>query len=191
MGYCVEDRVERRGSSVVVLNVLLLAVLMAVLALGVSNGTASAHDSGARATSVNNLQLRVASTSIEYTDARDAGISQWQGRSPVNVFKSSNPTVVFYQDNNPRGDNAVGYYTWYDGSFDQIFFIKTNIIKFNFGVYDKRWIAVHELGHALRLNHSDSNQTPFSSIMYSVHSSGAGQPWTPQSHDVNDVNAYW
>lgn len=190
MGHCVGDRAERGGSPVVVVNVLLLAVLMAVLALGISNGTASAHDG--RVSSVESLQLRVASTSIEYTDARDASINRWSAAAiPVNVFKSSNPTVVFYQDNNSRGDNAVGMYTWYSGSFDQIFFFKSNIVKFNFGTYDKRWVGVHELGHALRLNHSDSNQTCFTSVMCSSRTSGAGQPWTEQSHDVNDVKAYF
>ena len=188
----VEDRARRRGGSpVVIVNVMLLAVLTAVLAFGVSNGTALAHDSGARATSVQNLQLRVASTSIEYTDARDAAIGQWKGKSPVNIFWSSNPTVVFYQDNNSRGDDACGMYIWHDATFDEIYFYKYNILRFNFDLYDKRWVGVHELGHALRLNHSDSTQTPYNSIMYSLHSSGTTQPWTPQRHDLDDVNRYW
>ena len=191
MGCYVEGRAERGGSPVVVVNVLLLAVLMAGVALGASTGTASAHDSGASAQSVNNLQLRVASQSIEYTDARDAGINQWQRVSPINVFLSTNPTVYFYQDNANPGNDYVGLYSWFSNSIDAIAFYKYNIVRFNFGFYDKRWISVHELGHAQRLDHSNSTQNCFTSVMCSTRHPGSGEPWTPQSHDINDVNAYW
>ena len=191
--YYVEDSVKRKGSSVVLVNVILLALLITILALGMSGRSAQANLTPPGQTSVESLQLRAASTSISYADARDAGISAWQGKSPVRVFKSSRPTVVFYQSKGPEGSNtgAVGMFIPWSAGYDQIFFYSGNIQKYNFNFYDKRWIGTHELGHALGLAHYGTSNSCGYSIMCPVRTSNQGLPWRPLKYDISEVNRRW
>lgn len=187
-----------KGSNVVTsLNVVILAVLLAVLALGLFTKSASAHKIGVHSVDTSKApdEIRMGSMAIDYTDARNYGISQWRLRAPVAikwvVSGGLPPTVVWAQDNSARADTKVGIWFGSSASDDMIYFYSENINQFNFDFEDKRWIGTHELGHALNINHSDGDVGPANAVMYSYRYSGSPNPYYPVGHDDYDYNLYW
>ena len=71
---------------------------------------------------------------------------------------------------------------------DKIWFNRYRMDKFN--TYDREAVAVHELGHALRLGHPPTTRYwKKHSIMYW---DAKATPWhRPQRHDKNDYRDIW
>jgi hypothetical protein len=130
--------------------------------------------------SANPGEIRWTSTTT-YVAQRDFAIAQWNAVGHINIAPDNASTAAdlrFYDVN--RSDK-----TWW-AKYDCIAI--PDKIKFNRARLDpesdfiKRKVAVHELGHALRLGHSFAGQ---------VMQQGRTSVNTPQGHDIQDYCRRW
>ncbi len=133
--------------------------------------------------SVDGRELRY-EDSTKWDDARVWSISRWRelGRLTIAFDTASTVTDLTFQDYNSN-DGRCGYWDGRTGS---------DVARYNdrfFGGYsttNRRACATHELGHALRLGHSYSNQMDYCPV------SSCGSVFTtPQYHDRSDYYGIW
>lgn len=186
-----------RGTPLTVINLLLLATLSALLAIMLlaAGVPASAHEN--EVDSVDSTKSIHYRDYQRYDDARSFAVSAWnnlnvgEGGSDVSIRADTDSTSAdldfhdYYAD-----DGRTGYYTT-SPSPDRIYFNERNMNTKD--TFNKRTVATHELGHALRLEHpsgsSDSEYWRTRSVMYKCSTCTPFN--TPQEHDRNDYYAYW
>lgn len=158
----------------------LLALLGLTLAAAlIRPHRASAHYIGCDAT--DGGEIRWTSTTVHVTQ-RDYAIAQWNalGRITIAPDTASTAADVTFEDVRRPDKTWAGRYVcrW----------ILIDLIQFNRAYTDgysdarKKNVALHELGHALRLGHSFTGQVMNPTVSTVV---------TPQSHDRSDYCAQW
>lgn len=170
---------------------LVKTVLLAQLVLLLSVGAASAHY--LMPDSVNNESGEIRwQDYARYDDARKFGISQWHrlGRVPILRDSANTPTDLVFRDYGNCGSGVVSYWQPRDGA---------DVVNFNrcgmqgLSTSDRRAVATHELGHALRLGHpsrsKDSAHWRRRSIMYYCPACTSFS--APKPHDKSDYHAIW
>ena len=155
------------------------AVLATLAAALTFSGTASAHFTGF--SSVVSYRINWTGTT-QYWGARDLAIAEWNALGRVYIGQHSGPsnTADLRFGDTYRADVTwVGLYSNQSGP-DSITFNRYYMDQY----YSpkKTNTALHELGHALGLNHSFSGQ-----VMRSTVSSIT----SPQSHDRSDYSSLW
>lgn len=119
-----------------------------------------------------------------YNTGTSAGYS-WAANTDINGMSPSNGLLVGYTDN--KGANGYdGWTTWgCNGNRTTYANATLNPHYMDSKSYAiKKTVWLHELGHALGLNHSGSN-----AVMYSC-AACTGFGW-PQSDDINGMNSLY
>jgi hypothetical protein len=154
---------------------------VAAVALGLPllwTGSASAHFLGYD--SVVNSKIDYVDNT-KYDDARGWARDRWEDAGDVDIQLDTGWTkadVEFYDSYSPAASWA-GLYDNESGDDDIIF--NTYYLD-TYSTAQKRNVALHELGHALGLDHSYSGQVMYDTVS-SVQYLG--------SHDLSDYDALW
>jgi len=155
---------------------LLLSVSLMIPAQLLMPSTASAHFIGCD--SVDGTEIRwTSNTSL--TAERDYAIGQWNAVGNIDILPDTFWTAsdVKFEDVARPDKTWLGAYTCSKIQFNlsQLIFFTPN---------DRKSVALHELGHALRLGHSFAGQVMNPSLQ-------SPPVLTPQSHDIADYCAIW
>lgn len=188
-GYC-ETEYRKVIFVVGVRGVFACVVLLAVEAYDAK--PADAHRLGHYAVRGGNIRYNNG-PDFDFFDARNFAVNQWNrlNRIPIQPHvRGTDLDLQFRQYPGTSGpyryDDA--YYDWTPADVDLIWF-NTRLWKCPrpcLSAYDREAVAVHELGHALNLNHVPAG-TP--SIMFYDAAATRFHGW--QRHDKYDYNTYW
>ncbi len=169
---------------------LVKIALVAQLVLLLSVGTASAHYLTSDSVSESG-EIRWEERT-RYDDARRFSVSQWNrlGRVPIQPDSRGTATDLVFRDYRQCGSGVVALWQPSDGA-DSINF---NVCHMNNqSSSNKRAVATHELGHALRLAHPSGTRSSrywsTRSIMYYCPTCTSFS--APQKHDKADYRAIW
>jgi hypothetical protein len=152
------------------------------LVLGLTN-KGSAHSNYDSSHSVDNGEIRWGTYhgSTKYTSARNNAISKWDAVGVINIAGDTSTTIedLSFTDYSAN-DGVLGYWRQYSGA-DKIAF---NDYYFqDMSDCERNHTALHELGHALDLEHN--------SVSGSVMNSGKICRSSLGDHDVEDLEARW
>ena len=149
---------------------------------------ARAHDLGYTAVRGGNIRY-ADGPDFNYIHARYWAVSQWNRLNGVPILKGTASTdrdLAFRQKRWVSDTQA--YYDWRPPDVDQIWFNRYQMDKF--GRYDREAVAVHEVGHALRLAHPPRTRYWYNrSIMWWDAKASRFHSW--QKHDKRDYYNYW
>ena len=120
----------------------------------------------------------------EYTYTTDFAIGKWNDVGRINIAGDAwyTATDLTFKDYTNCDSDYAGWWHPHSGS-DHVHYNKCYMNGYAY--YDRRALAVHELGHALRLNHNPYR----SQIMYTCPA--CTDYSTPQSHDRQDYHERW
>lgn len=163
----------RRGAGVGVLNVILLAALLAVLALGATVLTArpATADHGYTVTNATIISDFDAATNTYRKkqifwygrptccgDIVDAGVNSWDARGyvdwingPTNIAGTNQTHTLKFQEGTSGTLSELGRYSFALYTEDTITFYTNNFRRMTQA--DRNWLGRHETGHALALRH--------------------------------------
>ena len=119
-----------------------------------------------------------------YNSGSAAGYS-WAATTDINGMSPNNGLIVGYLDN--KGANGYNGWTTWNCSGSTTTFANATLNPYytnGFSYANKKTVWVHELGHALGLNHSGTY-----AIMY--HCSTCTGFTQPQSDDIAGINALY
>ena len=126
---------------------------------------------------------------FKYIHARYWAVREWNrvGRIPILKDTSSTDRDLEFKQYF-KVSLTQAYYDSRPTDVDKIWFNRYRMDKFS--TYDREAVAVHELGHALRLGHTPTTSYWRNrSIMYW---DAKATPWhRPQRHDKNDYRSIW
>lgn len=160
---------------------LVLAIALGAVGAVVVSAPASAHYFiGGQL--VDNFTIKPYSYNSQWQPPMDRSIQRWNADSDANITKSngssSTVTAASYSD------TWYGHYQSYVFSFS--IRLNARTISRDAGNFQNfvQSVFTHELGHALSLGHNS-----VTSIMND--SRNRNTLYTPQSHDISDVNSYY
>ncbi len=173
-----------------VLSSILVAVVLAVAVVvgGYDTRSAQAHNLGQNA--VRGGDIRYADgPDFKYKNARAWAVKQWNRLPKVPIRRDTRNTdrdLEFKMYHEVELQQA--YYDFRPPDVDKIWFNRYRMDKF--GTYDREAVAVHELGHALQLNHVPRTRGwKERSIMWWDAKATRFHSW--QRHDKKDYHRYW
>ncbi|MGG0185120.1 matrixin family metalloprotease [Bacillus rhizoplanae] len=120
-------------------------------------------------------------SSTKWTTERNYAHYKWAASSPVDFYADtaySNKDLHYY-DSSRSDVTWAGLYDYNGAYTDYIYF--NNYYMNRFDPYQRRNVAIHEVGHALGLAHNSYT----SSVMYPYVTRNVNL----SSHDISDVNA--
>ena len=156
-------------------------IIAGALSLMLLPAAASAHFLGYDSVDGKEIRWGTYHGTTKWTTARGAAISTWNGINPINILGDSSTTVedLSFVDANRSDVTWAGLYSNISGA-DKI---QLNNYYLNGYTTAKRQnVFTHELGHALGLAHSYSDQ-----IMYAYVTSKTSLG----SHDTSDYHSLW
>lgn len=161
---------------------MVFACVLAAVVGGVTGAASPAYAHFLGYSSVDSGEIRWGD-STSWDDARSHANSTWNGLDPINIAADDWTTYedVTWRDANDSGVGWDGLYSNSAGTDD----IYLNSYYLNgYTTAQRRAVAAHELGHALGLAHSYSDQLMNSCSTCSGYN-------TPQSHDISDYHSLW
>lgn len=117
----------------------------------------------------------------KYTSARDNAISKWDAEGVINIAGDTAFTIedLSFTDYN-ADDGNLGMWLQYSGA-DKILF--NDFIFTDLDPCEQNKTALHEMGHALNLEHNTLSGSVMQSGILCISSLSA--------HDISDLNSRW
>jgi hypothetical protein len=167
---------------------VVLALAMTFAVGGYDVRSAQAHNLGE--TSVRGGNIRWADgPDFKYKNARGWAVKQWNRLPKVPILRDTDSTdrdlefKMYHQV-----ELRQAYYDYRPPDVDKIWFNRYQMDRF--GTYDREAVAVHELGHALKLDHVPRTRYwKNRSIMWWDAKATRFHSW--QRHDKSDYYKYW